>query len=134
MTAPVTRCRRAAIETWQPGADGRFDHPGAPDGVRRPGFCGFGRCPTDADGQWAVRTVKPGRVALDDGRLQAPYIAVSVFARSLLDQVVARIYFGDEEANAADPLLSTLAPRCGRWSPCQSTMAIGSMSTSRENR
>jgi protocatechuate 3,4-dioxygenase alpha subunit len=101
----------ALIETWQPDADGRFDHPDAPDDARHSGFCGFGRCPTDADGRWAVRTVKPGRVALADGRLQAPYIAVSVFARGLLDRVVTRIYFGDEEeANAADPLLSALAP------------------------
>ena len=28
-----------------------------------PGFRGFGRCPTDADGAWAIRTVKPGATA-----------------------------------------------------------------------
>jgi protocatechuate 3,4-dioxygenase alpha subunit len=36
---------------------------------------------------------------------------VSVFARGLLDRVVTRIYFGDEEAaNAADPTLAAVAP------------------------
>jgi protocatechuate 3,4-dioxygenase alpha subunit len=35
---------------------------------------------------------------------------VSVFARGLLDRVVTRIYFSDEqEANAADPALTAIA-------------------------
>jgi protocatechuate 3,4-dioxygenase, alpha subunit len=51
--------------------------------------------------------VKPG--ALGDG--QAPHINVTVLARGLLQHVVTRIYFPDEtEANAADPLLSSLPP------------------------
>ena len=34
---------------------------------------------------------------------------MSVFARGLLDRVVTRIYFGDEEAaNAADPTLAVV--------------------------
>jgi protocatechuate 3,4-dioxygenase alpha subunit len=85
----------ALVETWQAGPDGRFD---------APGFRGLGRCPTDDDGAWAIRTVKPGRVGA-----QAPHIAVSVFARGLLNRVVTRIYFADEEqANAADPVLAGL--------------------------
>jgi len=87
------------IETWQADPDGRFDHPASPGPTT---FRGFGRCPTDGDGRWEIRTVKPGRV---DG--QAPHIDVSVFARGLLDRLVTRIYFADEEAaNAADPILS----------------------------
>jgi protocatechuate 3,4-dioxygenase alpha subunit len=46
-----------------------------------------------------------------DGRTEAPHVDVSVLARGLLDRVVTRIYFGDEEpANAADPVLSTVDP------------------------
>ena len=45
-------------------------------------------------------TVKPRPV---DG--QAPHLDVSVFARGLLKRVVTRMYFPDEPANAADPLL-----------------------------
>jgi protocatechuate 3,4-dioxygenase, alpha subunit len=101
---PVTD---AIIETWQADADGRFDHPDDPHGASGSGFQGFGRCPTDQDGRYRIVTVKPG--ALGDG--QAPHIDVSVFARGLLDRVVTRIYFPDEaEANAADPLLASLAP------------------------
>jgi protocatechuate 3,4-dioxygenase alpha subunit len=71
------------------------------------GFAGFGRCPTDGEGRYQIVTVKPG--ALGDG--QAPHIDVTVLARGLLDRLVTRIYFPDEtEANAADPLLSSLPP------------------------
>ncbi len=85
----------ALIETWQADPDGRYG---------TPGFRGFGRCPSDAGGNWAIRTVKPGATAG-----QAPHIAVSVFARGLLNRVVTRIYFADEaEANAADPVLAGL--------------------------
>ena len=100
----------ALVETWQADPDGRFDHPDDPRGRVRakiPGFRGFGRCPTDADGRWWIRTVKPGAVPAADGRPQAPHVAVSVFARGLLDRVVTRMYFGDEaEANRRDPVLA----------------------------
>ena len=43
------------------------------------------------------------------GGLQAPHVDVSVFARGLLDRVVTRIYFADEEAaNAEDAVLRFL--------------------------
>ena len=100
----------ALVETWQGDPDGRFDHPDDPRGaVHREGFRGFGRCPTAADGQWAVLTLKPGPVPGLGGRMLAPHVDLSVFARGLLDRVVTRLYFGDEaEANAADPVLAAL--------------------------
>jgi protocatechuate 3,4-dioxygenase, alpha subunit len=101
----------ALIETWQADVDGCFDHPDdpRPRSGRTQGFRGFGRCPTDDAGRWAIRTVKPGIVPAADGSPQAPHLTVSVFARGLLDRVVTRIYFGDESAaNAADPLLGAL--------------------------
>jgi len=100
----------ALVETWQADPDGRFDHPDDPRG-RVAGFRGFGRCPTEADGSWEIVTLKPGAVPDAGGGLQAPHIAVSVFARGLLNRVVTRIYFGDEpEANAADPVLARVDP------------------------
>jgi protocatechuate 3,4-dioxygenase alpha subunit len=88
----------ALIETWQADAEGRYE---------MPGFRGFGRSPTDAKGEWAIRTIKPGRVGD-----QAPHIAVTVFARGLLNHVVTRVYFPDEQrANAEDPVLRTLDER-----------------------
>ena len=80
----------AVIETWQ--IDGRF-----------------ARCPTDADGGWEVRTVKPPSAPTRDGTAQAPHLVVSVFARGLLDRVVTRLYFGDEPAaNDEDAVLRSL--------------------------
>jgi protocatechuate 3,4-dioxygenase alpha subunit len=83
----------ALIETWQADPSGSYG---------TEGFRGFGRCPTDEDGAWAIRTVKPG--AVGD---QAPHIAVTVFARGLLNRVVTRIYF-PEDSHDADPVLSGL--------------------------
>lgn len=99
----------AMVETWQADPEGRFDHPDDPRGaVARPGFRGFGRSHTDT-GEYAVCTLKPGRVPDGEGGLQAPHVDVSVFARGLLDRVVTRIYFGDEpEANSEDVVLRDL--------------------------
>lgn len=81
----------ALIEIWQPAEQA------------------FGRTPTEAEGGYEFVTVKPAPVEGPDGRPQAPHIAVSVFARGLLARLVTRIYFPDEaEANAADPLLSSI--------------------------
>jgi protocatechuate 3,4-dioxygenase alpha subunit len=100
----------AMIETWQADPEGRFDHPDDPRGAsRHPGFRGLGRSQTVDGGQYAVRTLKPGRVPDGDGGLQAPHVDVSVFARGLLDRVVTRFYFADEaEANAEDPVLRSV--------------------------
>jgi len=100
----------ALIETWQAGPDGRFADPRNP-GDERAGFRGFGRASAEPAGAFAILTVKPGSLAAEDGRREAPHIDASVFARGLLKHVVTRIYFGDEEAaNAADPVLSSIDP------------------------
>ncbi len=94
----------ALVETWQADPDGRFDHPDDPRGAA-PGFGGFGRCPTQEDGSFAILTLKPGPVP-GPGGLQAPHVDLSVFSRGLLHRVVTRMYFADEqEANADDPVL-----------------------------
>jgi protocatechuate 3,4-dioxygenase alpha subunit len=99
----------ALVETWQADPEGRFEHPDDPRGAAG-GFRGFGRSPTGAYGEWAILTVKPGPVPGPGDAEQAPHIDVSVLARGLLNRVVTRIYFADEEAaNAADPVLAGLA-------------------------
>jgi protocatechuate 3,4-dioxygenase alpha subunit len=87
----------ALIELWQAGPDGRF---------AQPGFPGFGRIATDADGGFRFVTLKPGAVAGADGKFQAPHIDVHVFMRGLLRQLVSRIYFPGEPANATDAVLA----------------------------
>lgn len=104
------------IETWQADPDGRFDHPDDPRGPSgqwaERGFAGFARASTVDGGSFEIVTVKPGRLPFGDGRMQAPHLDVSVFARGMLDRTVTRLYFPDEaEANAADPVLSAVDPQ-----------------------
>jgi protocatechuate 3,4-dioxygenase alpha subunit len=105
----------AVVETWQADPEGRYRHPEDPRGARGD-FRGFARSSTDADGRFGVLTVKPGAVPGPAGTTQAPHLAVSVFARGLLNRVVTRIYFADEpELNATDPVLQSVpADRRGR--------------------
>jgi protocatechuate 3,4-dioxygenase alpha subunit len=101
----------AMLEVWQANRSGRYAHPedDRDDLPLEEGFTGFGRCPTDGDGRYEFVTVKPGVVPGPDGRPQAPHIDVLIFARGLLRQLVTRIYFPDEEeANGADPVLSSI--------------------------
>ncbi len=95
----------ALIETWQADPEGGFvDDAGAVPA----GFRGFGRCPTDRDGQFAILTVRPGRVTDPDGVLQAPHVDVAVFARGLLKQLITRIYFPESPSNDSDPVLTSI--------------------------
>jgi protocatechuate 3,4-dioxygenase, alpha subunit len=96
------------VETWQADPEGRYNHPDDPRGAAT-GFRGFARSATGKDGSFAIHTVKPGPVPGPGGAPQAPHLAMSVFARGLLNRVVTRVYFPDEaEANAADPVLKDL--------------------------
>ena len=65
--APVSD---ALVEIWQADARGRYAHPeDTRDLPATPGFLGFGRDPTDAEGRFAFTTVKPGRVPAPGGGL-----------------------------------------------------------------
>jgi protocatechuate 3,4-dioxygenase alpha subunit len=101
----------AMVEIWQANQAGRYDHP-ADDREDLPieeDFSGFGRSGTDMRGGFTFLTVKPGPVPGPDGQIQAPHLMVSIFARGLLKRLVTRIYFPEEEeANAVDPVLSSI--------------------------
>lgn len=106
----------ALVEFWGPGPDGELPRATGSlrrdpvtggflgrDGIRFTGFC---RIPTDADGHWAVRTLRPG--SRGDS---APYLSVCVFARGLPRHLFTRVYLpGPGERPPADPLLASLAP------------------------
>jgi protocatechuate 3,4-dioxygenase alpha subunit len=64
----------------------------------------WGRSATDAEGRFKFTIAKP-----DAGDGDAPRLDIYVFARGLLKHQLTRVYFPDEpEANAADPVLSSL--------------------------
>ncbi len=95
------------VEIWQANAEGKYAHHDDTQEKRvEPQFRGFGRVLTDDEGRFRFTTIKPGAVPGPDGKIQAPHIAVSVFARGLLRRLVTRIYFPDEPANAQDFFLS----------------------------
>jgi protocatechuate 3,4-dioxygenase alpha subunit len=99
----------AMVEIWQADPTGRYDDPEAGDSPQpEDAFTSFGRSGT-VSGEFSFVTLKPGPVPDPDGRLQAPHVMVTVFARGLLKPLVTRVYFPDEgEANAADPVLSSI--------------------------
>jgi protocatechuate 3,4-dioxygenase alpha subunit len=105
----------AVLEIWQPDGSGRL--PREPGSRNRDGytFTGWGRACTDNAGQYTFTTVEPG--STEPGR--PAFIAVTVFARGLLDRLFTRIYLSgddpddDPDAQAAltaDPLLASLPP------------------------
>jgi protocatechuate 3,4-dioxygenase alpha subunit len=108
----------ALLELWQANAAGRYDHIADERADKKldPNFLGYGRVATDAQGRFQIKTIKPGPVPGRGNALQAPHIGVAFFARGLLRQLYTRIYFADEPANAADPLLSAIDDDSARQS------------------
>jgi protocatechuate 3,4-dioxygenase, alpha subunit len=100
----------SCLELWQANAAGRYAHPGdtRTDQPLDPNFRGFGRVSTDAEGGFRFTTIRPGPVPGRGNALQAPHIAVAIFARGLLKQLHTRIYFAGEQANDSDPVLSSI--------------------------
>ncbi|MBS0124795.1 protocatechuate 3,4-dioxygenase subunit alpha [Thetidibacter halocola] len=98
----------AMVEIWQADAEGRFAGRGGD-----PAFTGWGRSPGDmTTGEFTFETVKPGRVAWPDGRLQAPHVTFWIVARGINLGLHTRMYFADEEAaNVEDPILSRVEHR-----------------------
>lgn len=108
-------CRRPEHELVDPAAAGAvrlrgvvYDGDGAPigdavieawDGGR------WGRSGTDGEGRFELVVAKPPASAPD-----APRLDIYVFARGLLRHQLTRMYFPDEPANDADPVLAALEP------------------------
>jgi protocatechuate 3,4-dioxygenase, alpha subunit len=92
----------ALVELWQPDSAGRI--PRRAGSLRRDGtaFTGWGRSATDAAGHYRFTTVVPGSIS---GR--APFFAITVFARGLLNRLFTRAYLphGDPDA---DPVLAAV--------------------------
>lgn len=99
--------RDAMLESWQADAGGVYPGQDGADAMVN-GFCRFA---ADGEtGEYTLRTVKPGRVRLADGRWQAPHIAVWIVARGINIGLLTRIYFEDED-NSDDPLLARIEQR-----------------------
>ena len=104
-----TPTRDALVEIWQADEAGLYNSPFETRGSADPNFTGWGRKPTDHEGRFAFKTIKPGRVPFVDGRLQAPHVQFWIVARGINLGLHTRMYFDDEEkANRDDPVLSRI--------------------------
>ena len=95
----------ALVEIWQAGPDGVV--PQTEGSLVRDGwtFTGFGRAAVDRNGHYSFTTLVPGPT--EDGA--APFIAMTVFARGLLNRLFTRVYLPiDEGSLASDALLSSV--------------------------
>ena len=95
----------ALVELWQADAHGVV--PRSAGSLRRDGFTftGWGRAATDGTGGYSFSTIVPG--ATSPG--SAPFFAITVFARGLLDRLFTRAYLpDDQDALAEDALLSSV--------------------------
>ena len=93
------RCRRAGARRAARDLAGRRATGRSPQArsLRRDGwtFTGLGRASTDDDGRYIFTTVRPARPQPGT----APFIAVTVFARGLLNRLFTRAYLpGDAES------------------------------------
>ena len=107
---PLTDC---VVEIWQADGNGLYPSPDEPRGDADPNFSGWGRCAADGEtGEYRFETIKPGRVPVKDGRLQAPHISFWIVARGINIGLNTRMYFSDEaDANAEDPILMRIEHR-----------------------
>ena len=94
----------ALLEIRQADASGAV--PAVPGSLHRGGaaFTGWGRSSTDADGHYWFSTLEPGPARPGS----APFFAVAVFARGLLNRLFTRIYLPAGAALDGDPLLASL--------------------------
>ena len=96
----------AMVEIWQANTHGRYNHSADKGAAQLDStFLGFGRSGTAEDGSYWFETIKPGRVPFYHEQFQAPHLCVTVFSRGLLNHLVTRLYFEDEQTNAEDPIL-----------------------------
>ena len=93
----------ALIEIWQADPDGRV--PRTEGSMHRDGwtFTGFGRAAVDPAGHYSFTTVAPGPT--DDGR--APFVAMTIFARGLLNRLFTRVYL-PVDGLVTDPFLQSV--------------------------
>jgi protocatechuate 3,4-dioxygenase alpha subunit len=78
------------LEIWQADAAGRFDNPA---------FSGWGRAPTDAQGVYRFRTVRPGAAP---GR--APHVNFLILYSGLMRQLQTVMFFDA----VSDPVLNAV--------------------------
>ncbi len=97
----------ALVEIWQCDAFGRYHHP-LDGGGADPGFQGYGRCLSAADGSYQFRTIKP--VAYGP---RTPHIHFRISARGL-PPLITQMYIAGEPGNDRDFVLAAIRDPAAR--------------------
>jgi len=101
--------RNAIVEIWQPDANGVFRNPLDPRYAEAdPGFFGWGRYRTDAQGRYGFRTVLPGRAGNGNGALRCPHVNLMVLAIGLTRRLVTTLFFSDTPDQVQDPVIDCI--------------------------
>jgi len=103
------------VEIWQADSAGVFRHPLDPRFAQAdPGFFGWGRARTDADGRYQFRTVLPGASREENGMPRCPHINVMVLAIGVTRRLVTTAFFSDAPDSVSDPVLSCVTDAAAR--------------------
>lgn len=103
------------LEIWQADANGVFRHPlDQRSSSADPGFFGWGRVRTNAQGRYRFRTVIPGSYRTGDGTPRCPHVNLMVLAIGLTRRLVTTVFFGDAPDRVRDPVLDCVTDRAAR--------------------
>lgn len=107
--------RNTILEIWQADANGVFRDPLDPRSPDiDPGFLGWGRAFTDAQGQYRFLTVFPGAYKSENGALRCPHVNVMVLAIGLTRRLVTTVFFSDRPETVNDPVLNCVTSVAAR--------------------
>ena len=107
----------AIVEIWQPDANGVFRHPLDPRAQDAdPGFFGWGRARTNADGRYSFRTVLPGAPAngYGSGQPRCPHLNLMLLAIGLTRRLVTTVFFAEAPDFIRDPVLDCVPDPAAR--------------------
>jgi protocatechuate 3,4-dioxygenase alpha subunit len=105
----------AVLEIWQADALGVFRHPLDPRSQDAdPGFFGWGRARSDAQGRYRFRTVIPGGYRTDAGVVRCPHVNLMVLAIGLTRRLVTTAFFAGDSDNVRDPVLDCVPDPAAR--------------------
>jgi len=99
------------VEVWQANASGRYRHKNDTYiGAIDPNFGGCGRMITDAEGNYAFRTIKPGAYPFRNhlNSWRPAHIHFSVFGSGFVQRLITQMYFQGDPLIPADSILQTI--------------------------
>jgi protocatechuate 3,4-dioxygenase beta subunit len=101
---------KAEVKVWQANAAGRYTNPvDSNPAPLDPNFLGVVSFGVDANGNYRLRTIKPGPYPEPSGTMRTSHIHFDVINADY--RLVTQMYFPGEPLNGKDILLSTLAAR-----------------------